>query len=87
MERDSPANIDVGKEAKEGDQTKKRMSLAEKMVKKQKKTAKKTNKFHFRQDVEQRRPKSKWMKCGRKINYACKKREKARVRRNMKLQK
>ena len=76
MERDSPANVNVGKEAKEGDQTKKRMSPAEKMVKNLKKT-KKTIEFHFRQDIEQRRPKSKWIKCGRKINYACKRKENA----------
>ena len=45
MERDSPANVNVGKEAKEGDQTQKRMSPAEKMVKKQKKQQKKLINF------------------------------------------
>jgi len=42
MDKDSPANInDVGKDGKKEDQTKKRMSPAEKMVKKQKKKQKK----------------------------------------------
>ena len=45
MERDSPANVNVGKEAKEGDQTKKRMSPAEKMVKNLKKKQKKLLNF------------------------------------------